>query len=136
MQYGVLKMKKIKLYHYSNNRIKNFIKPEFFGKNFYSGYSQKLSQFKRSYFYDKPEPEYLLQGCEFLYITEVKQNRIYDIIKDKLDLQNKFNSLNDILLAIKKKGYIGFLGSVSNKYNVICLFRQIKIKARQTLTKG
>ncbi len=40
----------IKLYHYSNNDFKGYIKPSFFGLNSYTNNSKKISGFKRIFF--------------------------------------------------------------------------------------
>ena len=121
----------IKIYHYSNSDFKGYIDPGFFGANSYTRNSGRISGVKRVYFYlDKNNKEYYFNGCQFLYITEIDKNKLYDIGKDILKLAGR----NDILRAIKNKGYIGIIGN--NGFNCICLFKAVKIIKRLTLTKA
>jgi len=129
-------MIKLILYHYSNTDIKGYIKPDFYGINNYTVFSVYKSAIKRSYFYleDKPQEKIFITS-KFLYTAEVLQDKIYNIIEDKLNLQEKLNTFTDILQEVKKRGYIGILGNVNGKYNIISLFKPIKIKSKINLTK-
>lgn len=126
---------RIKLYHFSNGDFKGYIRPDFFGLNSYTDFSNKLSGVKRSYFYLEPIPfERQLEGRKFLYITEVNKNKIYDIAKDDLKLLNRYKTIYRFFQKIKSLGYIGILGHTAYKFEVISLFKAIKIKDRKTLT--
>jgi glutaredoxin-related protein len=125
----------IKLYHYSDRDFKGYIKPDFFGENNYSGNSKKLSGIKRAYFYlDRNGKEYYFNGVKYCYITEVSKNKLYDITQDKKGILKNLRSSQDIFEQVKKKGYIGLIGS--NGIACAVLFKAVKIKYRKTLTKG
>jgi len=70
-------------------------------------------------------------GAKYCYIAEVKTRRLYDINKDILKLTG---SGKDIFAEVKKRGYIGLIGS--NGFSCVVLFKSIKIKGRKDLTKG
>jgi len=124
----------ITLYHYSQADIKGYIDPAFFGLNNYSGHSKRLSQVKRSYFYLEPIPfERQLEGCKYLYISEIKENKIYNIMKDPLKLLNKYKTVDGFFRKIKSLGYIGLLGHTTYKFEVISLFKRIKIKQKEVI---
>ncbi len=124
----------IKLYHYSNNDFKGYIKPSFFGLNSYTNNSKKISGFKRIFFYltDNPQ-EYIFKGSKYLYTALIDKDKIYDIIEDKLKLQDVCLNFTDILTKVKLLGYKGILGTVNSKYNIISLFYDIKIIEKITL---
>jgi hypothetical protein len=124
----------IRLYHYSQADFKGYIDPAFFGANNYTNFSSKLSEIKRSYFYLEPIPfERQLEGCQYLYISEVKLNKIYDLIKDPLKLLNKYKTIDGFFRKIKSLGYIGLLGHTTYKFEVISLFKRIKIKQKEVI---
>ena len=126
----------IKIYHYSNKDFRGYIKPDFFSSNSYSGNSQRISGVKRSYFYLEAIPfERQLEGKKYLYIAQVNKNKIYDIVKDNLRLLNKSKTATILFNKLIKLGYIGILGHTTYKFEVISLFKAIKIKGRKTLTK-
>lgn len=125
----------LKIYHYSDKDFKGFIKPKFFGSNGYSKNSQKQSNIDRAYFYlSQAEREYYFNGYKYLYIAEVSKNKLYDINKDKKGIVKNLRSSQDIFDQVKKKGYIGLIGS--NGLACAVLFKAIKIKNRQTLTEA
>jgi len=128
-------IKLIKLYHYSNKDFKGYIKPSFFGLNGYSKNSQRLSQIDRAYFYlNNKDKEYYFNGSRYLYIAEVSKNKLYDITQDKKGIVKNLKSSQDIFNQVKKKGYIGIIGS--NGFKCVVLFKAVKIKYRQTLTEA
>jgi hypothetical protein len=128
-------MNKIKLYHYSNTDFKGYIKPKFFGLNNYTSVSKDLSGYKRIYFYaDDKSKEYFFNGSKFLYIAEIKQNKVYDLKIDVLKCIGNFDSISEFISYIKSKGFSGFK-DFNGRQDVICLFKAVKIKSRQTLTK-
>jgi len=121
-----MKNKYIKLYHYTNKPDIEKISPSFFGNNSYTGVSNRISSFKRTYFYDKPDPETLLKNSRYCYTAKIKYNEVYNIIEDKLSLNNSQYTFTEILWKLKKLKYKGIFGNVNNQYNVICLFYDIK----------
>lgn len=128
-------MNKIKLYHYSNKDFKGYIKPDFFGLNNYTSASKDLSGYKRIYFYvDDKSKEYFFNGSKFLYIAEIKQNKIYDLKIDVLKCIGYFDSISEFISYIKSKGFSGFK-DFNGRQDVICLFKAVKIKQRKTLTR-
>ena len=119
--------KKIKLYHYSNQDFKGYIKPDYFGQNNFTKNSARLSGINRSFFYTGRGKEYFFEGVKFCYIAEIEEFKLYDIIKDekkliKFTLEKGLG--NDIFSICKKLGYWGVVGN--NGYDVICLFKKIK----------
>jgi hypothetical protein len=117
----------IKIYHYSDQDFKGYIKPSFFGLNSFTNNSAKISSIKRSFFYlqDK-KSEYYFGGAKFLYISEVKKSDIYDYTKDILKLKEKNLQYTDILRLIKKLKFKGIKGN--NGFDIVCLFDNVKIK--------
>lgn len=116
--------KMLKLYHYSNQNIKGYIKPGFFGLNHYSRESCRESSLARSFFYIGKGKEAFLSNCKFCYTAEIESSKIYDIVNDKKNLKRIYSNFNEILKAIKKLGYAGVSGN--NGFKVICLFRAVK----------
>lgn len=114
----------IKIYHYTDKNIKDKIKIEYFGDNFYTNNDKKISNIKRSFFFtDKNIPEYRFENLKYGYIAKINKNKIYDLSKDIIGYTKKYNNINDILKAIKKQ-YIGIKYNLG--YDVICLFKDIK----------
>ena len=116
--------KKIKIYHYSNQDFKGYIKPGYFGLNHYSRESVKESGLNRAFFYIGKGKEDFLSGAKFLYIAEIESAKIYDFDRDIKDFKNSGKNFNEILLYVKKLGYFGISGN--NGFRVVCLFRDIK----------
>lgn len=110
------------IYHYSNNLIEDKIKIKFFGSNFYTLGSLKLSQVKRIYFYiDPAKIEYNLKNCKYLYLVKINKNfKLYNI--DKLD-----HYIKNVYFYVKKLGYDGI---ISKKHNQVILFKDVKIYKR------
>jgi hypothetical protein len=120
----------VKLYHYSQADFKGYIDPGFFGASSYSGYSQRISQVKRSYFYIKRTGrEWYFSGARYLYIAEISRGRLYDLNKDKLGLNKK--RIKDIYTYIKRLGFNGLIGN--NGLDIAVLFAPARIKSRITL---
>ena len=127
----------IRLYHYSQADFRGYIDPLYFGANNYTNFSSKLSQVKRIYFYLEPIPfERQLEGCRYLYISEVSKNKIYDLIKDPLKLLNKYKTIDGFFRKIKSLGYIGLLGHTTYKFEVISLFKAVKIIKKVVLNES
>jgi hypothetical protein len=126
-------MNKILLYHYSNKDFTGSISPAFFGDNSYSLNSAGVSGTKRAFFYlEAGAREYYLDGARFLYTAEIERARLYDIDKDTRRIIPKLAG-RDIYAVLKAKGYAGAIGN--NGHACAVLFRPIKIKTRETLTK-
>ena len=123
-----MKNKYIKLYHYTNKPDIEKISPSFFGNNSYTGVSNRISSFKRSYFYDKPDPEILLKNSRYCYTAKIKANELYNLTDDILSLNKGQYNFTEILWKLKKLKYKGIVGSVNEKYNVICLFYDVKVE--------
>jgi hypothetical protein len=125
----------IKLYHYSQADFTGHIKPSFFGSNNYTNESRDISQVKRAFFYaDDKSREYFFNGSRFVYIAEINEKKVYDIVKDVLGLENLcYNNLKDIYTEIKRRGYRGVKGN--NGFDCICLFYPVKAIDKITLTK-
>ena len=119
----------VNLYHYSQADINKggYIDPAYFGASSYSGYSQRISQAKRSYYYiSRNGREWYLSGARYLYITTISRKRLYDLNRDKLGLNKK--RIKDIYTYIKRLGYSGLLGH--NGFDIAVLFYPAKIKSR------
>lgn len=114
----------IKLYHYSNQDFKGYIKPDYFGLNYYTGQSVKESPVNRSFFYMGKGKEYFFNGAKYCYIAEIEPGKIYDFDQDIKDFKKSGLDFDTILKAIKKLGYFGISGS--NGFRVVCLFRAIR----------
>jgi hypothetical protein len=125
----------ITLYHYSQADFTGYIKPSFFGSNNYTNESRRLSQVNRIYFYpDINSREYFFNGSRFLYISEVNENKIYDLKADILHCVGKFNTVTEFIYYITGRGFIGFK-DFNGRQNVICLFKAVKVIDKITLTK-
>jgi hypothetical protein len=129
-------IKMIKLYHYSNQDFKGYIKPEFLGANTYSRNDKNISGLARAFYYIKAEPgEDLLRGSKYLYITEVKPGEVYNITQDKAEYINRAGRDIDKALRLIKRNYKGVIYSLGS-YKVVNLFCPAKIKQRKTLTEA
>ena len=128
-------MDTIKLYHYSDQDIKGKIDPKFFGKHSFTQTSANLSNIKRSYFYtNTTEKEFFFDQAKFCYTVRVNKKLLYDLKKDPLELWGELSDdqdFYDIVPIIKKKGYIGIIGT--NGFKVVCLFKAIKFINRRLL---
>jgi hypothetical protein len=82
----------------------------------------------------RAQREDYFNGAKYLYIAEVNQKRLYDIIKDIKGIVKNLRNSQDIYQEAKKKGYIGLIGS--NGLRCAVLFKAVKIKDRQTLTRA
>jgi hypothetical protein len=123
-------MDKIKLYHYSNTDIKGYLKPDYFGDNFYTGNSQRISNIKRLFFYTSTDRrESIFNSSKYLYTASINESKLYDLTTDKLNLAG--NIKGDIYAYFKGLGYTGLIGSIG--FTVICLFNKIKIDEKITL---
>jgi hypothetical protein len=128
----VIKMNKIKLYHYSNVDFKGCIKPSFFGANSYTQHSRRESLLLRSFFYIGKGKEWFLNGAKYLYTAELEPDKIYDLNIDPKELKDKY-TFSEILRRVKSFGYYGIKGN--NGFDVVCLFKAIKYIDKQTLTR-
>jgi hypothetical protein len=120
--------KYLTLYHYSAKNIFGKLSPKYYGENFYTGLSVKLSPIKKLYFYTEPNPEPLLSSCQYCYIAKIQEDKIYNVIEDKLCLNKGDYTFNEIIEKVKNLKYKGIFGSVNGKYNVVYLFENIKAK--------
>ena len=126
-------IKLIKIYHYTDTDFKGKVDPKFFGENSYSNNSARLSGIKRSYYYIRPgDQEHFFKGCRFCYIAEVEESRLYNLIKDDLNICKDLG-IKDIFYYLKKKGYIGVIGF--NGFRVAELFKAVKITNKINLTQ-
>ena len=119
----------MRLYHYTNEDIKDKIKISFFGLNTYTSNSKRISNIKRSYFYiDRDKKEYFLNGARYCYIVELNINKLYNLNTDILGIVKNLKNTQDIFQEVKNKGYRGVIGS--NGFNCVVLFKDIKIKEK------
>jgi len=117
----------LKLYHYSNKDILGYLKPDFFGDNFYTGNSQRISNVKRLFFYTSTDRrESIFNSSKYLYTASINESKLYDLTTDKLNLAGTIKG--DIYTYFKNKGYAGLIGSIG--ITVICLFDKIKIEEK------
>ena len=98
--------------------------PVYFGLNDYSKESIRESSISRAFFYVGKGKESFLSDSKFCYIAEIESSKIYDLEKDPGNLKNSGKNFNEILIYIKKLGYIGISGN--NGFKVVCLFKKIK----------
>lgn len=115
----------MRLYHYSNQYIKDYINPNLFGHNNYTSGDLKVCGINRSFYYTEADiiPEHRFKHCQYKYIIDIPDNDIYDLRADDLKLIDRYNgNISDILLYIKKhyKGCIYNLG-----YDIVILFEPI-----------
>jgi len=111
------------LYHYSNNKIKGKLLPDFFGNNSYTDNDIKSCNIKRIFFYDKKNPEYLLSNCSFLYTCRILKNQLYNITIDPAGYIKRYNSLYQAINVIKSR-YKGIIYRIGD-YNIINIFYAI-----------
>jgi hypothetical protein len=104
-------IKTLKLYHYTDQNIKDKLKVSYYGKNYFTSNDVKITAIKRLFFYAVPCPEYLLDSSEYCYIVNYPINRIYDLTIDREGFL-KNNSIDGALRQIKYLGYSGI------KYNI------------------
>lgn len=113
----------IKIYHYSNKKIKGKIKTRFFGNNPFTLKEKTVSSIKRSFFYTVKNPqEYLLKNSLYEYICKVKKSSIYDITKDKKRLYR--GNISKLLNKVKKLNYKGVKYTLGG-YEVVSLLYDI-----------
>lgn len=122
----------IKLYHYSNNDFKGYIKTSFYGQNYFTSNDKNITEVKRVFYYTKPEPEHLLKGSQYLYIAEIKPEVLYNISQDTKGYL-KSQSIGEAVRRIKRQ-YKGIIYNIGN-LEIVNLFYDVKIKDRKTLTK-
>jgi len=114
----------MRLYHFSNENIKNVLRVKFFGRNGYSKNDVLTCGLKRLYFYKDKKPEAVLSGAKYLYTVNGKGLKLYSLKVDSKRYLLKFG-LVDGLKLIKKR----FDGVVTG-YGFICLFNDIKYHKR------
>lgn len=120
-------MKTIKLYHYSNNNIKDKININRFNDNDYTLNDYKASKIKRVFFYsDLKNIEYRFKYYNYLYTVEVNKKKIYNLDIDYLNLKSKSNNIDNLLLYLKKH-FIGVFYKIGN-LKITVLFKSVKIK--------
>ena len=120
----------IRLYHYSNTDIKDYIKPDFYGSNYFTSNDKNITNVKRAFYYTKPEPEALLRYCKFLYIVEIELSQLYNIsqdIKGYLKSQSIGEALRDI-----KRHYKGVIYNIGN-LKIVNLFYRARIIKQEIL---
>ena len=120
----------IKLYHYSQADFKDKIKVKFYGLNYYTTNDKNLTDIKRAFYYTKPEPEALLLGSKYLYITDYPKFRLYDITKD-LKGYLKDKTISKALSQIKQK-YNGVIYRIG-KNEIMNLFYDTRYTKREIL---
>ena len=108
------------LYHYTDKNNLKEIKPYFFGKNYYTSNDKTISNVKRSFFYDKKNPEYLLSDKKYCYKIKIDKNNIYDLAKDKNKYCQRYNDIDKILRILKKE-YQGI--TYNNGFQCYCIFK-------------
>lgn len=114
------------LYHYSSKKLKE-INPKYFSKNYFTANDKKISNIKRSFFYDKKQSEYLLNDCDYIHIVKINSKNIYDLTKDKNKLLIKFkNDIDKTLRYLKSKNKIV---KYNLGYNVYNIFNTVKVNS-------
>ena len=117
----------MKLYHFTDNKIQDKIKPSLFGANDYTARDARACHVKRAFYFTSPEPpEDRFKDCKYKYIVNISDGAIYNLVKDNQGIIKKYNSINDILKHIKKLGFKGVLYNIG--YDVVCLFYASKIR--------
>jgi len=120
----------MKLYHYSNEEFE-IISPKYFKAN---SHTPGDSEVPRSYFYcNKHDREKFFLGSVNRYTISVDGNEIYDLLYDELGLLNRFGSIDDVLIELKKRKFIGFRFYNSETREVVALFYAQKIIEREKL---
>jgi len=112
-------MNKIKIYHFSNSNFTGHVEPKFFGGNFYSRNSERISNVKRCYFYTDISSFIIEQrflASYYLYISEIDRGLLYDLDS------NEIKNFKDIYESAKKLGYKGII-----KDKIVALFYSAKI---------
>lgn len=104
------------LYHYSNEDLE-LIEPKHFGSS-----HTPHSEIPRSYYYVNPDyREKFFLGARFRYTVGIGHHRIYDCLFDDKGLFSRYSG-DDLLIRLKKLGYIGFRFKLPNNHEVVCLF--------------
>jgi len=117
-------MEYIKLYHFTDSKIKDKIQVKYFGNNYFTLNDKKASSVKRSFFFTKNKVvEYRFKNCQYCYICKVKKSAIYDITKDKKNLYS--GNITELLRRVKRLKYKGVKYTLGN-YEVISLLYSIK----------
>ena len=120
------------LFHYSNKNISDKIKVKYFCNNHFTLNEKNVSSIKRSFFYTIKNPqEYLLEGCQYLYICKVKKSTIYDITKDNQGLYK--GNITKLLKKVKQLKYQGIKYTLGG-YEVVSLLYDIPIY--KTIKRG
>lgn len=121
----------MRLYHFTDKSNLKAISPNYFGKNCYTRNDKSISNVKRAFFYDKKQAqEWLLSNTKYCYIVEVDKSKIYDITKDKNKLIGKYQDIDNLIRAIKKK-YIGIKYDCG--FQCYAIFKPLKVKDIKTL---
>jgi hypothetical protein len=123
-------MNKIKLYHYSNIDIRDYIKPDFYGLNYFTSNDKAITNVKRAFYYTKPEPEHLLRGSKFLYTILYSKFRLYDISAD-LKGYLKDKTISEALHKIKQD-YNGIIYRIGN-IEIVNLFYRARFIKKERL---
>jgi len=113
----------MKIYHFSDKSFDGYINSAYFGDNYYSKSSEKISTIKRSYFYTDitiNKIEWRFRSSQYLYIAEISKDLLYDLDSGRL----KGNE--DIYYLAKKVGYKGVF-----RDNIVVLFDKIKILKKE-----
>lgn len=125
-------MQKIKLYHYSDIKIKKYVKVNHFGKNAYTDNDVNASDIKRAFYYIDSNIEQRFKNCQFIYIVNVKRALLYDLRQDEKGLINKYRykgleavNITELLKIIKKQGFKGVIYNIG-KINIVNLFINIR----------
>ena len=127
-------MNKIKLYHFSNNNIKDKIKVSYYGNNSFTFNDLKVTNIKRSFWYLTSEPlEHRFKHCNYCYIIELNKSRLYDLTIDKKKFLKQRWTIHQLLRYIKYLGYKGIIYDLG--YKVVNLFYDTKFTEKIDLTK-
>jgi len=117
----------MKLYHFTDNKIKDKIKPSLFGENDYTARDARACHVKRVFYFTSPEPpEARFKDCKYQYITEVARHSLYNLKKDRDGLVARYKDINSIINHIKKSGFKGVIYNIG--YDIVCLFYAIKTR--------
>ena len=112
------------LYHPSNTKF-DIVKVKYFGYNDYTLAEKKSCSIERSFYYFNSKiPEKRFAKYKYVYVIKIKSKKLYDLRTDKKKLIQKYNTLNDLMIHLKRY-YTGAIYK-PNGYSIVCIFKDMK----------